>query len=100
MLLSVSNVLIMSEHSKHSRKVCLLLQNRLLISGSVAAVFGPKDHSRSFEIQITSMKLIDTGLSNTNYTFKLMKESKFCRADSRGQLKCEKLFRILCVGDR
>ncbi len=98
MLLSVSNVLIMSEHSIHSRKVCLLLQNRLLISGSVAAVFRPKDHSRSFEIQITSMKLIDTGLSNTNYT--LMKESKFCRADSRGQLKCEQLFRILCVGDR
>ena len=73
MLLSVSNALILSQHSKHTRKSSLFafgqntFRSRSLLHQQIRT-------KGSFKIlQIVSMKLIDTGRSTTSYT--LMKFS-------------------------
>ena len=73
MLLSVSNALILSQHSKHSKKSSLFafgqktFRSRSLLHQQIRT-------KGSFKIlRIASMKLIDTGRSTTSYT--LMKFS-------------------------
>ena len=62
MLLSISNALILSQHLKHSKKVrCLLSGKRHFDLGRCSIDrFGPKDHSRSFELpQWNLLTLVD-----------------------------------------
>ena len=73
MLLSISNALILSQHSKHSKKSSLFafgqktFRSRSLLHQQIRT-------KGSFKIlRIASMKLIDTGRSTTSYT--LMKFS-------------------------